>query len=149
MFEDFSGVDPALMEYYRHYGIAPMHNVSSPRIDDDGIEQEIQAKGLTAARVTPPSLESNIRGEQYFTVGDAAAALGQPVHPDHKLVTICVLTMQNGFTVIGDSACASPANFDAAIGRKLARAKAVDKIWPLLGYALKQRMYDQEVATGA
>jgi hypothetical protein len=59
-----------------------------------------------------------------------------------QLLTFCVLVLKNGFTVTGDSACASPENFDAEIGRKIARANAVQKIWPLMGYALKQRLYD-------
>lgn len=56
------------------------------------------------------------------------------------LLTFCVLVLANGFTVNGESACASPENFDAEIGRKIARANAVTKIWPLMGYALKERL---------
>ena len=57
-----------------------------------------------------------------------------------KLLTFCVLILRNGFTVTGESACASPANFNAEIGRKVARANAVEKMWPLMGYALKQKL---------
>jgi len=57
-----------------------------------------------------------------------------------ELLTFCVLVLRNGFTVTGESACASPENFDAEIGRKIARANAVNKIWPLMGYALKQKL---------
>ena len=56
------------------------------------------------------------------------------------LLTFCVLVLRNGFTVTGESACASPENFDAEIGRKIARANAVNKLWPLMGYALKERL---------
>jgi hypothetical protein len=56
------------------------------------------------------------------------------------LLTICVLTLKNGFTVTGESACASPENFNAELGRKIARQNAVDKVWPLMGYALKERL---------
>ncbi len=113
---------------------------------DDQIEQEIQAKGLTAPRVTPAHIESVIASEHHFTAwegvlgaeGDAAhegpAALG--------LLTICVLVLRNGFTVTGESACASPKNFDAELGRKIARQNAIAKIWPLEGYLLKQRLAD-------
>ena len=60
--------------------------------------------------------------------------------PSLNLLTFCVLVLRNGFTVTGESACASPENFDAEIGRQIARQKAVDKIWPLMGYHLKQRL---------
>ena len=56
------------------------------------------------------------------------------------LLTFCVLVLRNGFTVTGESACASPENFDAEIGRKIARANAVQKIWPLMGYALRTQL---------
>jgi hypothetical protein len=58
------------------------------------------------------------------------------------LLTFCVLVLKNGFTVTGESACASPENFDAEIGRKIARQNAEQKIWPLMGYELKQRLHD-------
>lgn len=110
---------------------------------DNQIEQEIVAKGKTAPRVTPDDIEANIRGEFTFTVGNAARALNCPVSEATDLLTICVLTLNNGFTVTGESACASPENFDAEIGRKIARQNAVDKIWPLMGYALKQQLHEQ------
>jgi hypothetical protein len=49
--------------------------------------------------------------------------------------------LRNGFAVTGESACASPENFDAEVGRKIARENAVQKIWPLLGFALKERLH--------
>jgi hypothetical protein len=56
------------------------------------------------------------------------------------LLTFCVLTLRNGFTVTGESACASPENFDVQIGRAIARENAVQKIWPLLGYELRTKL---------
>lgn len=114
-----------------------MNNITSPRTDDAGIEQEIVAKGLTAPRVTPADIEANIAGEHYFTAGEAT---GKTEDVALKLLTFCVLILRNGFTVTGESACASPENFDAEIGRKIARANAVQKIWPLMGYALKEQL---------
>lgn len=125
-----------------------MQNISSPRIDDSGIEQDIQARGLTAPRITPTDIEGNIASEHYFTAMDG-------LHGSHRgndntvyesplalnLLTFCVLVLRNGFTVTGESACASPENFDAEIGRKIAKANAVNKIWPLMGYLLKQELY--------
>lgn len=104
------------------------------------IEQEIQAKGLTAPRVTPTDIEENIKAEYFFT---AAQALSEsPIVPELTLLTFCVLVLRNGFTVTGESACASPENFDAEIGCKIARQNAINKIWPLMGYELKQKLYE-------
>lgn len=111
------------------------------------IEQEIQAKGKTAPRVTPADIEANIVSEHYFTAGQGAAfglnpgfsELG-PLPSQLSLLTFCVLVLRNGFTVTGESACASPENFDAEIGRKIARENAVNKIWPLMGYELRTKL---------
>ena len=127
-----------------------MHRIESPRADDSAIETEIQAKGLTAPRITPAALEATIIDELYFTARQASIGL-EDIGPDerpviavqaHRLLTFCVLTLRNGFTVTGESACASPENFDAEIGRKIARENAKQKLWPLLGYALKQKLHE-------
>ena len=118
------------------------------------IEQEIQAKGLTAPRVTPADVEAEIVSEHYFTAYDGRQ--GAIMHETYSgrerpagdcsdlipltLLTFCVLVLRNGFTVTGESACASPENFDAEIGRKIARRNAVNKIWPLLGFRLRDRL---------
>jgi N4 Gp49/Sf6 Gp66 family protein len=95
--------------------------------NDQKIEAEIAAKGLTAPRITPAHVEACVVGEDFH------------VFPGSQL-TICCLTLRNGFTVTGESACASPENFDADIGRKIARGNAVQKIWALEAYLLKQRL---------
>lgn len=131
-----------------------MFNVTSPRTDDAGIEAEIQAKGKTAPRITPADIEANIVSEHYFTARDGRlGALTNETYVGREspkednsdltpleLLTFCVLVLRNGFTVTGESACASPENFDAEIGRKVARANAVNKIWPLMGYELKSKL---------
>ena len=109
-------------------------------MNDQAIERGIQAKVLTAPHVTPADIEANINSEFSFTVGDAARALDCTVSDAVDLLTICVLTLKNGFTVVGESACASPENFDAELGRLIARQNAVDKVWPLMGYALKKKL---------
>ncbi len=109
-------------------------------MNDQTIEQEIQAKGLTAPRVTPADIEAAIVAEYGFTAGEAAYPKGAPYHESLDLLTFCVLVLRNGFTVTGESACASPENFDAVIGYKIARENAKQKIWPLMGYALKDRL---------
>lgn len=122
--------------------------------NDQAIEQEIQTKGKTAARVTPDDIEANIISEHYFTARDGrrgAIADGTYVGRERPqfgeadlatldLLSFCVLVLRNGFTVTGESACASPENFDAEIGRKIARQNAVQKIWPLMGYELRSKL---------
>jgi hypothetical protein len=120
-------------------------------MNDQTIEQEIQDKGLTAARVTPADIEANIASEHYFTAADGATGakfnavprltVGIDTSPASlHLLTFCVLVLKNGFTVTGESACASPENFDAEIGRKIARQNAVAKVWPLMGYELRSKL---------
>lgn len=77
-------------------------------------------------------------------VGKATCAFGE-APPQLDLLTFCVLVLRNGFTVTGESACASPENYNKAIGERIARENAVAKIWPLLGFALKERMYAEGV----
>lgn len=118
-------------------------------MNDTEIEKEIQEKGLTAPRITPADIEENIKEEHYFTAGDALVHVyqggpsWQATSTAVDLLTFCVLVLKNGFTVTGESACASPENFNAEIGRKVARQNAVQKIWPLMGYALKERLHSQ------
>ena len=90
------------------------------------IEKEIQEKGLTAPRLTPDDIDRVIVSEQYY------------VFPNTTF-TACLLSLSNGYTVSGESACVSPKNFDAAIGRKIARENARNKIWQLEGYLLREK----------
>ncbi|ABS69698.1 conserved hypothetical protein [Xanthobacter versatilis] len=92
--------------------------------DETAMEAELQAKGLTAPRLTPALIDAQIVGEAYH------------VFPGTTL-TVCALTLLNGFLVVGESAAASPENFDAEIGRRIARDNARSKIWALEGYLLR------------
>lgn len=94
---------------------------------DHVLEQLLQAKGLIAPRITPQRIDEVIVAQDYH------------VFPGTTL-TICCLTLANGFTVTGESACASPENFDTELGRKIARDNAKQKIWALEGYALRERL---------
>lgn len=95
--------------------------------DEQGIEAEIQAKGLTAPRLTPALIDEAIAAEQYH------------VFPGTTM-TICALQLRNGYIVTGESAAASPENFDKEIGRKIARENARNKIWALEGYLLREKL---------
>jgi len=120
----------------------------------------IQADAAVAPRVTMADIEAGIASEHYFTGqhGVDGAFIKLELHQRHadtdtakekappppyeslSLLTFCILVLRNGFMVTGESACASPANFNAEMGRKIARENAVSKVWPLLGYELKSKL---------
>lgn len=102
-------------------------------LNEQDLEQEIQEKGLTAPRLSPKLIDEKIIKADYY------------VFPG-TTTTVCLLTLQNGYTTIGDSACASPENFDPEIGKKLAHENARQKIWSLEGYLLKERLYEEHCA---
>lgn len=93
-------------------------------------------------RVAPADIEAEIDRYFYFTAAQAAKAVDRHVPDDapENLLTFCVLVLRNGFTVTGESACASPENFNAEIGRRIARENAVAKVWPLLGFRLRDKL---------
>ena len=98
-------------------------------MSEQAIEKEIQEKGLNAPRLTPDHIDSVIESENYHIF-------------ENTTLTVCCLTLKNGFTVTGESAAASPQNFDVEIGRKIARQNAREKIWALEGYLLKQKLFE-------
>lgn len=106
--------------------------------DEAGIEADIQAKGLNAPRLSPELIDAQIVGETYFrgTDGLHQTKDAWPL----SCLTICVLVLHNGFTVVGKSACASPENYDSELGMKIARDNAREQIWALEGYALRSRL---------
>ena len=106
------------------------------------IEAEIQAKNLNAPRLSPDLIDAAILDETYIQ-GDGfpPAELGFPTAQTAlKCLTICVLVLKNGYTVVGKSACASPENFNAELGRKIAREDARKQIWALEGYLLRSKL---------
>lgn len=78
--------------------------------------------------VTVPAIEAKIAGEEYIN----------PASIPH--MTLCIMTMANGFAIVGTSAPADPKNFSADYGRQLARADAIRQIWPLEGYLLREQL---------
>ena len=97
--------------------------------NEKAIEKEIQEKNLNAPRLTPAIIDSKVKSKSFHVFGETC-------------LTVCCLTLTNGFTVIGESACASPENFDKEIGEKIAFEQARNKIWMLEGYLLKQRLFN-------
>ncbi|MEQ1950940.1 Gp49 family protein [Mesorhizobium yinganensis] len=109
-------------------------------------------------RVTLEKVEASIASEHYFTAADGVyghRTMGRcdlglpdayqtgPVPKELRLLTFCVLVLQNGYTVHGISACADPNNFNPDIGRRLAKQQAVNQIWPLLGFELRTKLHTQ------
>lgn len=97
-------------------------------MSEETIEQAIQEKGLNAPRITPAHIDSKIRTSS--------------CHRLTPVLTVCVLTLENGFTVTGESACASPENYNEEIGNRIASENARNKIWALEGYLLKQKLWE-------
>lgn len=108
-----------------------MHNITSPRTDDGAIEQEIKAKGLTAPRVTPQDLNDNIADVEFV----------KHISRGGQVLRWAVLTTKSGYAVVGNpSVAVSPANDDEDIGKKVAFENSKNQLWPLMGYALKQKL---------
>lgn len=110
------------------------------------LENEIVAAGADKApRLTPDLIQSKVIECHYINAGNAISnnwPEGTVTHGSLGLLTICVLVLENGFVVTGESACASPENYNEEIGRKIAHQNAEEKIWLLEGYLLKQGMHE-------
>jgi Phage protein (N4 Gp49/phage Sf6 gene 66) family len=131
----------------------------APVANEQVVENKIQELGLTAPRVTPDQIDAQIVAAYFFVAFDgvigALAKQPEPLHDDERLLyitglpvslsllTFCVLVLKNGFTVTGESACASPENFNEQLGRDIAYRNARDKIWSLEGYALRTKLAEQ------
>lgn len=106
----------------------------SDQTEEQQIEEMIRAKCKTAARVTPSDIDE---------------AIDPYVKPQYHrfpgtTVTVCCLTLRNGFTVVGESAAVSMENFDEEIGQEVAYKDARNKIWPLAGFALRERLISEQ-----
>ena len=98
-------------------------------ITEASTECLIKLKGLNAPRLIPEHIDSCIAKAEYHVFSDTQ-------------LTVCCMTLKNGFTVTGESACASPENFNEEIGQRIAYTNAREKIWALEGYLLKQKLYE-------
>lgn len=113
-----------------------MHSDTLKATDD------YSAARASAPRVSLKDMEDKIVTQHYFVAGAALRALSHPTKQvgPFDVLTICLLEMQNGFTIIGKSAPASPENFDAEKGERFAYEDAIKQLWPLEGYALRERL---------
>lgn len=85
-------------------------------------------------KVTIDQIEAKITDETYLVLPDGRS-------------TLCILTLENGYSVKGLSACVDPAEFNLALGRQYAREDAMNQVWPLEGYLLAQRIHEHKVRT--
>lgn len=99
-------------------------------MNENELEKELTDKGLNAPRLSPALIDAAILTEQYY------------VFPG-TVMTVCCLTLQNGYNVVGTSAPASPENFNEDVGRKIAKDHARNQIWALEGYLLKEKLKGQ------
>jgi len=106
--------------------------------------EALSARGAHAPRVSVADIEANIASRYTFIAADALRSMGQPVVPGLELLTICLIVTRNGYTIVGKSAPASPENFDAEKGATFAYEDAVKQLWPVMGYALKERLLHSE-----
>lgn len=123
---------------------------TGPKMDSPSLRatDDYSAAKATAPRVSLDDMQAKIDGEYYFSALDGIdgrfrggpEAQGCRHAPELQLLTICVLVMRNGFTVIGKSAPASPENFDEEKGRRFAYEDAIKQLWPLEGYARREKL---------
>lgn len=83
---------------------------------------------MNAPQITMADIHLKIKSSVYYLLDDGRT-------------TICQLTLENGYSVIGKSACVSADNYNQALGEKYAFEDAVNAVWPLEGYLLKERLY--------
>lgn len=129
----------------------------TPQMVEANIEHEFYFTAADAVRfsmlVEDFSDDSELRERQRSIIerlatmshGGASASIDEVfgVPKSLTLTTYCMLVLRSGFTVTGESACVSPENFNAEIGRKVARQNAISKLWPLMGYELAERLSRQ------
>lgn len=112
-----------------------MDNTQNMRSSEEQqLEQQLADKGLAAPRVTSQEVDDQVMRAEFHRF-------------EGTTTTVCLMTLRNGFTVVGQSACASPENFDAKIGQGLAYTDARNQVWNLQGYLLKDRLFQAQRTT--
>lgn len=115
--------------------------------------EAVSAVNAKAPRVSLDDMKSKVAFIHYINAGEASRAASGLTKaesaPSLELLTICLLVMRNGFVIIGKSATASAENFDPEKGRLFAYEDAIRQLWPLEGYALRERLSAERVSTEA
>ena len=122
--------------------------------------ERIQKESSTAAeemvlplKVTMEDIEACILAEFYYSAeeGITAAAVnngeeyehGRPALEALRRLTHCTIVLRNGFTVTGSNNCVSAKEWDPVVGKKMARENALETVWLVMGYALKDLHFSQ------
>ncbi len=82
----------------------------------------------TRNKVTKEYIESKIKGVTFTLL-------------PNKRTTVAQITLENGFTVEGQSACVSLENYNKELGEQIAFDNAFEKVWELEGYLLAQELF--------
>lgn len=97
-------------------------------------------------KVTIEQIEARIEQKYFFNLGKAIAVECPDAPIEHiektSLTTVCVLILNNGFVIQGKSACVDPRLYDEMKGQLYAYEDAVDKLWELEGYLLKNKLHE-------
>lgn len=119
-------------EFVRDFTAEKGKNMT-PLLSEADTEKMITDKGLNAPRLNPDSIDSVIVSQDYHVFSGTS-------------VTVCLLTLKNGYSVVGYSGAVSLENFDADLGRAIAYRDARSKIWQLEGYLLRERLFQKSLA---
>ena len=98
--------------------------METPKLQGEELAGAILAQPYP--KVTQSSISEKIAKVDYLVLPEST-------------VTLCNITLKNGYSVRGESACVDPRNFNVEIGKGLAYRQAFDKLWPLEGYLLAER----------
>lgn len=115
------------------------------------LEARIAANAV-APRVTEKDVLESIQTCFFVNAWDAAtqdvtvSVVGaEKVIPEElKVITLALVTTKSGFTVVGVSGCADPANFNRDIGEEIAKRNAVSQLWGHMGFELRSRLHEEE-----
>jgi hypothetical protein len=117
------------------------HQLQTPSLD---ATEAVGAAGSTRQRVTLESMKARVVEEHFFTAGEALDGIltdNATISPQLDVLTLCVLVLDNGWVLTGQSAPADPTNFDKEKGKTFAYEDALRKLWPLEGYLLRERLW--------
>ena len=109
--------------------------------------EALSASNATHPRVSLADMTQAIAQVDYLNLGDAIERTGDSASAPSFLMTLCAITLKNGFVVLGKSAPASPENFDKTKGQTFAYEDAIRQLWPLMGFALRDRLIGGNTGT--
>ncbi|SRR5258708_33593199 len=103
-------------------------------------ESDKEAAAVAVApRVTLNDIKSSIKATHFINAFDVTKTVDESL----KVLTICLVVHKNGFTIVGKSAPASPENYNKELGEKLAYEDCIRQLWPLMGFALRERLANE------